>query len=62
MNSIDFFREIFVGFLFALMIAVLTVILIEIYVVTSHGLYQLCSVKRFYAYLFNRDDQLALIF
>ncbi len=61
-ESIDVFREILVGFLFAIMIAVLTVILVEIYVVSSHGLHQSCSVKKFYAYLFNRDDQLALIF
>lgn len=60
-DPIDLLREILLGFFIALMIAILTVFLIEIYVVTSHGLHQSCSFKRFYAYFFNRDDQLALI-
>jgi len=59
-EEVDFIREILVGFLFALMMAVVATFLVEIYVVTSHGLHQSCTVKKISSFLFNRDDPSAL--
>ena len=60
-EEVDFIiREILVGFLFALMMAVVATFVVEIYVVISHGLHQSCTVKKISSFLFNRDDPSAL--